>query len=301
MGFALAAALLSATPANAQRYDPDIVRDAGSGDDVFVVLTGMIGGVGGFSKLQAQLTSRNCRVITIDPYRLSLDSTDVTFAAMARRVDEIMQSLGVTNAKIVGHSHGAGVALRLAANHPDRVSKLYFLNAGALESNLTDGVAASLRIARIISHIPGGRYFVEARLVAGLRENTVHTAWLDAGTRKRYARPVLDHIDEIASMANRFATEKEPESLPQVLKRIHVPVELILAGVVTPGGAGVEELNAIRPLGNLLEVEVVAGVGHFLQEEAPGDVARLLAEPPTTARSHTIPAYFVSAPQSRRR
>jgi len=292
---------IASASVRAEREDPGSVRDAGRGDDVFVVLTAMIGGVGGFSKLQAQLVARNCRVITIDLYRLSLDSADVTFAAMAKRVDAIMQSRGVASAKIVGHSHGAGVALRLAANHPDRVSKLYFLNAGALESNLTEGVASSLRLARIISHLPGGRYFVEARMAAGLRENAVHTAWLDAGTRKRYTRPVLEHIDEISAMANRFAAEKEPESLPQTLKRIHVPVELILAGVVTPGGAGIEELDAIRPLGDLLEVEVIAGAGHFLQEEAPAEVARLLAEPATTARSHTIPAYFVSAPQTRRR
>lgn len=298
---AVSAVLISAGPASGQRYDPNVVRDAGTGNAVFVLLTGMLGGVGGYSKLQTQLLALNCRVVTIDPYRLSLDSVDVTFAAMARRVNVIMESLGIANASVVGHSHGAGVALRLAANYPDRVSKLYFLNAGALESNHTEGVATSLRIARIISHIPGGRFFIEGRLGAGLRENAVHTEWLDAATRKRYTRPVVEHIDQVYSMARRFAVEREPDSLPQVLQRIHVPVVLILAGVVTPGGAGFEELNAIRPLGDLIGVEVVAGVGHFLQEEAPAEVARLLLEPTTTVRSHTIPAYFVSAPQPRRR
>lgn len=286
----------SAPPAHGQHYDADVVSDAGSGSTVFVLLTGMVGGVGGYAKLQKQLLARNCRVVTIDTYRLSLDSADVTFAAMARRVNGIMHSLGVTNAIVVGHSHGAGVALRLAANYPDRVSTLYFLNAGALESNHTEGVARSLRIARLIAYIPGGRRFVEARLAAGLRENAVHTEWLDAATRRRYTQPVLEHLDAVAAMASRFATQREPEPLSQILKRIHIPVVLILAGVVTPGGAGVEELLAIRPLGDLLAVNVIAGAGHFLQEETPADVARLLLEPTVAAQSHTIPAYLVRAP-----
>lgn len=270
---------LMASGARAETLNPAFLRDAGAGDNTFVLLTGMVGGVSAFSKLEAQLVARRYRVVVIDTYTLSLDSSDVTFTAMARRVDAIMNALRIGHANVVGHSHGAGVALRLAAYYPKRVSHLYFLNAGALESNNTPAIAKSLRIARIITHFPGGRRFVESRIADGVRENSVHVDWFDYNAQLRYTRPLIDQLSKVAAMTARFALAKEPESLTMVLARVHVPVTLILAGVATSGGAGVEELDAIRPLGDLLSAKVVDGVGHFMHEEAPADIVRALLEP----------------------
>lgn len=276
---ALTLAVILASEASAQKVTRPFFHAAGNGPVTYVVLTGMVGGVGAFTKLENELTVRGHRVVVIDTYTLSLDSADVTFAGMARRVDAILDIMNIRDAQVVGHSHGAGVALRLAANYPRRVSRLYFLNAGALESNNTPAVAASLKVARFIAHFPGGRRFVESKLADGIRENSAHTEWFDQRTQQKYTRPLMDDLGRVAAMTNRFASQREPESLPAVLKRIHVPIFLILAGVITSGGAGAEELNAIRPIEDLIQVEVIAGVGHFMHEEAPGQVAALLLQP----------------------
>src|SRR5690242_5884744 len=110
---------------------PPAVVSAGTGSQSFVLITGMVGGVAGFRRFASLLLARDTRVIIIDPYALSLDSADVTFAAMARRVDAVLARYGVSNAHVIGHSHGGGVGLRLAAMASGRVSALYILDSGA--------------------------------------------------------------------------------------------------------------------------------------------------------------------------
>src|SRR4051794_26576189 len=45
-------------------------------------------------------------------------------AAFADTVASVMQTLGVARADVIGHSMGGGVAITLAARHPDRVSRI---------------------------------------------------------------------------------------------------------------------------------------------------------------------------------
>jgi len=105
----------SATLAAQQtRYDSTVVSVRGNGPTTFVLISGMVGGVAGFRRLASMLES-DSRVVIIDPYRLVVDSADVTFTALARYVDTVLGELGVDSARVVGHAHGAGVALRLAA------------------------------------------------------------------------------------------------------------------------------------------------------------------------------------------
>jgi pimeloyl-ACP methyl ester carboxylesterase len=119
----LLAALLTSASARADAQTiQDVVSHGGAvrparrdaGTVTWVLLSGLVGGVPGFRALERELLAGGGRVITIDPYRLSVDSTDVSFAALARRVQTVLDGLGVTTANLVGHAHGAGVALRVA-------------------------------------------------------------------------------------------------------------------------------------------------------------------------------------------
>ena len=57
--------------------------------------------------------------MTIDPYGLWPDSTDVTFAVLAWRVESVLERRNSGAAVMMGHAHGGGVALRgAAAAHP---------------------------------------------------------------------------------------------------------------------------------------------------------------------------------------
>jgi pimeloyl-ACP methyl ester carboxylesterase len=90
---------------------PPAITVAGRGLETYVLLSGLVGGVAGFRWIEARLVAQGYRVVAIDPYHLSLDSADVTFDALGRRVDRVLAERGVTAASVVGHAHGGGVAL----------------------------------------------------------------------------------------------------------------------------------------------------------------------------------------------
>ena len=104
-----------------------------------------MGGVAGLERLESRFVARGRRVIRVDAYQLSLDSADVTFAALARRAEHVLDAHGVGNAHLVGHAHGGGVALRLAAVAPGRVRSVHLLDVGAQASNHGPVLGASGR------------------------------------------------------------------------------------------------------------------------------------------------------------
>lgn len=254
------------------------VRVAGndSARTTYVMISGLVGGVAGYERVASLLLARGHRVVSIDPYHLSIDSAAVSFADLARRVDALLARYGVDSAIVVGHAHGAGVALRLAAMSPRRVSELVFLDVGALPVSRTKVFSAALRLAPFVAALPGGRRFIRSRIVNGLRENSGSDAWLDQRTQHLYTEPLLDDIGRIVSMAGRLANAREPEDVTVVVSRVRAPVTLILGAVPHPSGPDDEELVALEPLGPRLQVVRLPGVGHFPHEEAPRDVARML-------------------------
>jgi pimeloyl-ACP methyl ester carboxylesterase len=239
-------------------------------------VSGLVGGVAGCRRLQAHLVEQNRRVVVIDPYLLSIDSAEVNFTALARRVDRVLDSLQVTGVKLVGHAHGGGVALRLAANAPHRVSALYLLDVGALPDHRSRVFGKSLRLVPLITRMPGGRGFIQRRFVSGLRENAGRQDWLDEATRRAYTEPLLDEIDRVVALARRLARAKEPDSMPALIDRVRVPVTVVLGDVPHASGPGPGELSVLEPLGSRLRVEHLPAVGHFPHEEAPAELTTIL-------------------------
>lgn len=262
----------------AQRAPVPAIAVAGVGPETIVLISGMVGGVAGFQRLATLLVAEGNRVVVIDPYRLSLDSADVTFAAMARRVDAILGARGVMHARVIAHSQGAGVALRLAAMSPDRVAALYFLDAGAQAVNRGPTLSSAIRLVPVLTRMPGGRRLVRGRFVSALRASSGHQEWLDSATVTAYADPMLDGIDRVVAMACRLARAEEAEPLAAVMSRIHVPVTVLIGDAPHETGAGREEIAALETLGPLLRTEHLRGVGHFIHEEAPNDVIQLLRD-----------------------
>lgn len=271
---------LPAIPLPAQRAPgPPAVTIAGTGPVTYVLVSGVVGGVAGFHRLEARLLASGHRVVIIDPYNLSLDSAEVTFAALARRVDAVLVAHGLTSVRVVGHSHGGGVALRLAALDPSRVSALYLLDVGALPANRTSVFSGSIRLLPVINRIPGGRAFLRSRFIHGLEKNSSRHEWLDSATRSAYTDPMLDDLGRVVKLARRLADAREPDSIAALVARVHVPVTVILGDAPHESGLNPGELEALYPLGCLLHVIRIRGVGHFPHEEAPADVARHLLGP----------------------
>lgn len=275
---AIIAALTASLSAQATADTEAVITDDGRGDVTYVLVSGIMGGVGGFDRIRSRLLATGARVMTIDPYGLSMDSTDVTFAALARRVESVLERRNVGPAVVVGHAHGAGVALRLAAKAPQRVTALYLLDAGALPDNRTAVFSSSLRLAPMIARLPGGRGFVRRRILRGIEENAGPDTWLDATTRPKYTDRLLDHLSAVVTMARRLAEAREPEHIASVVARIHVPVTSLLGDVPHPSAPDAAELRALAPLGPLFRTDHLQGVGHFPHEEAPDAVVSRLLE-----------------------
>jgi len=247
--------------------------------ETFVLISGIVGGSAGFDRLEGELTRRGHRVIVIDPYAMSIDSADVTFGALARRVERVLDSASIVGARLVGHAHGGGVMLRVAAANPERASALYLLDVGALPENRSTVLSGSVRLVPYIMKIPYGRAFVRGRMIAGLRDNAGDAAWLDARTERMYTEPMLDDIHRVIRLATRLTTAMEPEPVDSVVARIRVLVTVILGTTPRAAAPVPGEFTPLARLSRGLRVESLPGVGHFPHEEAPARVADLLVLP----------------------
>jgi len=276
LAFGASADTLMAQPQHARS-----VTLAGSGPQIYVLLSGMVGGISGYRRLEARLVEAGHRVVTIDPYHLSIDSADVSFDALARRVERVLARYNVTDARMVGHAHGAGVMLRVAAMAPQRVAALYFLDVGALPENRTKVLSASLRLVPLIARVPGGRSLIRDRYIRGLRANAGRQEWLDEVTQRAYTEPMLDDIDRVIALAFRLKDAQEPEALASVVSRVRVPATVILGDAPHESGPDSSEIAALAPLGSRLRIHRLAGIGHFPHEEAPDAVALILLARPT--------------------
>lgn len=282
---------LPVLPLTAQQFPaPPAISVSGDGPETYVLLSGMVGGVATWWRTTALLVGCGFRVIAIDPYLLSIDSADMSFAALARRVDRELGARAVRSAVVVGHSHGGGVALRLAAQAPDRVESLFLLDVGALPTQRSAVFSSAIRLVPIIARIPAGRSFIRDRFIRGLRENSGTDAWLDEATQRAYTEPMLNDIDRVVAMAMRLAEAREPEPIATLLPRIRVPVTVLAGDVTNPSEPEEGELRALEAISGPLRVEDLAGVGHFPHEESAAEVVRRLVAPRTMTVVRSSPS-----------
>ena len=252
--------------------------------DTYVMVSGVIGGIAGYRGIERRLLQLGHRVVIIDPYMMSIDSADVSFDAMARRVNAQLELRGVRASRVVGHAHGGGVALRLASNTPDRVSEVFLLNVGALAGNRSPVFSSSMRLIAMVAHIPGAKRLLRRRIVAGIRENTGKSDWLDDAAAHAYADPPLAHLVRVVGMGLRLGRSEEPEALALVVSRIRAPMTLLLGALTCPASPGADEMTALEPLGMLVRVVKIEGTCHFPHEEAPEVVLDYLTHSGVGAR-----------------
>lgn len=245
---------------------PPAVVTRGSGPTV-VLLSGLLGGTARLEPLANQLVASGFRVVAVDPYRLSAASADVSFDGLARTVAAALQAEGVQTAIVVAHAHASGIALRLAANFPDLTTNLLLLDAGVIGSTRSAGVTRALRIASLISRLPGGQGLIRSRLSAGLRENSGNPQWVSDATARAYADPLIEELPAVSRMAERLAEAEEPEPVESMLSRVRSEVTALLGAAPHGFAAGEQEVALLRRVATS-RVRRLQGVGHFVHEEA---------------------------------
>ena len=119
--------------------------EAGTGDPV-VLIHGSGPGVTSYAnwRLVLPALAENFRVVAPDMVGFGLSERPVTIGygiqTWADQVLGLMDTLELPKAHLVGNSFGGAIALRIAAQHPDRVGKLVLMGSMGVPFPITEGL-----------------------------------------------------------------------------------------------------------------------------------------------------------------
>ena len=106
---------------------PIHIVERGSGPNAAILIHGFLGHTYSFRYLIPEL-AKDQRAVAVDlkgsGYSGRPKKGDYSLTEQARLVIRLMDKLGIDRASVVGHSLGGEVAMRIAANRPERVDKL---------------------------------------------------------------------------------------------------------------------------------------------------------------------------------
>lgn len=194
------------------------------------------------------------------------------FEPIVVALDALMQSLGINQAVVVGHSMGGLVAGRFALDHPDRVAKLVLVDAGGIGREMS----WLLKLASI--PVIGWLVFAPTELLVRLSARWVFYPpdHVHIGVLRSFHHSRFNHVsaEVIRRAISRVGQEDQAYILPR-LGEVRVPV-LVMWG----------EQDRLFPVGQLdgfddafpeIEVHIFPDVGHWPYAEKPDDFhARLL-------------------------
>lgn len=145
------------------------------------------------------------------------------FPELSADVEVFLDAAEVQRAPFVGVSMGAGVALRFALDHPDRVQALVLVRPAWLHTPMTDNLVPNVEVARLLRElgpIPGQAEFRASSLYAALEEVSPHAA---DSLASQFSRP---HAVERAARLDRMP-RSTPYTDPDELSRIRVPTMVV--------------------------------------------------------------------------
>jgi pimeloyl-ACP methyl ester carboxylesterase len=196
---------------------------------------------------------------------------------MGAHVDDLLAVLdraGAPSAVLMGHSMGAYVAARIAAEHPDRAAGLILLDAG-LPFPLPDDPTQMLDTAVASAVMRLGITFPSAdRYVEGWRAHPAFTdAWdEDVEAYARYDLVENGHVARCAASADAVRTDSREMLLDDVtrtaLDHVRAPVRLLRAerGLFDDDDNPLIPASALRAFAAEhpeMRVEAVADVNHY--------------------------------------
>ncbi len=197
---------------------------------------------------------------------------------------KVMESLGFIQFALVGHDRGARVGMRLALDHPGRVTKLAMLDIAPMEEGVGDanlqrvGRAKFLgfeapRPENLIALDPAG--FLTDALRSGTKSKTLNIfgeAALDAYAQA-FNDPTRIHAFCEDFRAGEGADKEQLLADKAAGKKIIVPTLVLWSAAHFPAEPSL--LNVWRDWASDLRGEAIDS-GHYLAEEAPDAVLKAL-------------------------
>ena len=224
---------------------------------------------------------------------------DYSLSAHAATLRDLMDSIGVAGATVVGHSLGGGIALQMAYLFPDRVDALVLVSSGGLGRELNPLLrAATLPGSELVLPLIASRWLHDAgdtalnlwgRLGLPRISPSSDEAWrnlstlADSATRTAFlstSRSVIDFFGQTVTATNR---------LPGLASRPSLVIWGARDRIVPP--SHLETARAALPSAS---VEIFARSGHFPHLDEPDRFAGALEG--FLQQNLTAPAAAFAAP-----
>jgi len=246
------------------------VRDTGPrGAPAVVLLHGFASSLQTWDDWARDL-ERDHRVIRYDMPGFGLTgadpSGDYTDARAMAVLLALLDRLGVARASLIGHSMGGRIAWSFASLHPERVDRLVLVSPdgfASAELGYDEAPHVPLLMRALPYVLPS--FLLRASLVPAYADKGMVSDALFARYRDMMLAPGVRRAI-VARMGQQVLVDPVP-----LLRRIEAPV-LLLWGErdrMIPFANSADYLRALPHA----ELAAVPGVGHVVQEEAPGSVA----------------------------
>jgi haloalkane dehalogenase len=227
--------------------------------------------------------ARTRRVIAVDHLGFGLSDRPADFPytpeAHTQVLREVIDGLGLTRFALVVHDYGGPIALPIAVAEPERISSLVLMNTWFWD---LDSDREFLRVARLAASFVGRflyRWF-NASLRLIMPSAYADRSKLTPRIHAQYLAPFrvrADRVRVLWTLARSLVT-----SSPSFGKiwdgraRLGAIPTLVVWGL---GDSALKPymLERVRAALPHARVETLSGVGHWPQEEAPEEVARLCA------------------------
>lgn len=248
-----------------------------------------------FAAVLTALPGRRFLLVDLPGYGASAPLADPgpIFSTQARVLRELLDRLDLRRVDVLAQSLGGSVALKLAADHADRVGRIVLIGAQPVPAPATAGVDPSL----------GGRirqeYYADPRPdAATMRRLIADVEWWDGAAvpeelvRARHAASVTPTALAVATDAARRGT---PEDLSGDLARVVAPT-LVIWGRHDPF-AGPDYALALSGALPAADLVVLSRSAHHPQAERPQVVAALV-DRHLGSRSDSPPVPFEGVPSA---
>ena len=274
---ALAIALDSATTARRFVLAPaeSIQTTAIGGGRPVVFIAGMLGSGYTYRKVIPLLVEQGYHVIVVEPLGTGGSSfpekADYSLTSQANRMGQVLDSLGVGKALLVGQGMGGSIALRMAYRRPEQVSGVLLVDSGISEAAASPGMRGAAKFAGLL-RIFIGAGTIRKRVTKDMRANAADTSWVTPDLVNEYIAGQARDLDATIDVIKGMVRSKEPESLYDHLDVYQGPVHFLVGAVAHPTSLPDSELVMLRSRIRHFSLDSVAGAAQYIQEENPARV-----------------------------
>lgn len=249
------------------------VRQLGETDAPTLVLVhGLFGGVHTWRDNMQALAEAGYRVIAYDRLGNGLSDKDLrmdfSLPAQADFLAELLDSLDVQQAVVLGHSAGTNVLAHFALRHPERLAGLVWVDAAVLAGGPPPFVGAFVRLPSIerAARLAVRAVFTPERLAESIRSFQADASHLSADDVALYARTLQTPRWELGLIGlTRDSSARLTEAEWAQIAGLDVP-NLIVWGEADSTTPFSQAQELARRLSNATLISY-AGVGHQPMEE----------------------------------